>query len=196
MSNPTTYEILIAEKLQELAVPDQATAIWEKIEQHLNIEMPIGSSPGGAGGGYFNWWMGGTGLFSLLVGLTAYLIVTNQKIDKGRSIHSTPVLIKPGILPSVSHEAANINWPGLKSTKVLQSADPQSVQIDQKVSSQAAAADSLAYIPVEEALEPITITPSIIDTAIVKKKPRGVRGISDADYRIVPARKDSMGPGG
>lgn len=47
MNHPTTYEQLIAQKLQEMDVPDQANSIWATIEQQLSIEMPTDSGSGG-----------------------------------------------------------------------------------------------------------------------------------------------------
>ncbi|MBL0884509.1 MAG: hypothetical protein IBJ16_14400 [Chitinophagaceae bacterium] len=44
MNQPATYEQLIAAKLQELSAPAKIDAIWARIEQQLDVEMPTDES--------------------------------------------------------------------------------------------------------------------------------------------------------
>ncbi|MBK7883673.1 MAG: hypothetical protein IPJ81_07600 [Chitinophagaceae bacterium] len=46
MNKNTTYEQLIAQKLEQLAVPDSADAIWASIEQQLDVVMPVNAPTG------------------------------------------------------------------------------------------------------------------------------------------------------
>lgn len=75
MSQKLPYEKLIAEKMQELPVPD-AEASWQKMKRLLDDEMPSG---GGVkkrpGGGW--WWKGG--LIALISAGTGALIYSNAR---------------------------------------------------------------------------------------------------------------------
>jgi hypothetical protein len=50
-------------------------------------------------------------------------------------------------------------------------------------------------LPLADTLQQTTLLvppPPVQDTSVQKKRGRGVTGITDADYRIVPSKKDSL----
>ncbi|NEU06943.1 hypothetical protein GZH53_01345 [Flavihumibacter sp. R14] len=188
MNQPTTYEQLIAQKLQELEVPDQANAIWSTIEHHLNIEMPAdGGGPGG--GSNFNWWIGGGSLCTFLVAAITYLYVVIHNPENKRNINSQPAPIK-------HHQPLHRQTDTVRQTPPpawLPAVKPAVVPgTSGAESEQAPSKDTLITIPPPKAAEPLPVQPLQTDTLVPKKKQRGVKGISDADYRLVPASKDSL----
>jgi hypothetical protein len=192
MNQPTTYEQLIAQKLQELAVPDQADAIWATIEHQLNIEMP-GIDPGSGGPNPSSWWMGGGGLFTLFVAVVTYISVSNQNFESQRSIKEHPSSVqypkplknKGGSKNASPPREGKLNEPAAirppaGESEVAKEAGQPSVQD----STTKAQPEKLIIQPAEPA------RPS--DTAGPKRKVRGVQGITDADYRLIPSVKDSL----
>ncbi|HEY0897150.1 MAG TPA: hypothetical protein VGE15_11410 [Sphingobacteriaceae bacterium] len=185
MNQPTTYEQLIAQKLQELAVPDQANAIWATIEHQLNIEMP-GNDPGSGGGGHGNWWMGGGSLLTLFVAVVTYISVSNQNFENRRPLNERPAVQHPRPVKKSQPDAPKDD----RSKTVRPRPD-----INEKPAKQAGkpiVRDSLVNTnPPVAAPDPLQV-PAAADTVPPTKKSRGVRGISDADYRLIPARKDTL----
>ena len=87
MSQKLPYEKLIAEKMQELPVPD-AEASWQKMKRLLDDEMPFGGgSKKRPGGGW--WWKGG--LIALISAGTGALIYSNARDGAGE----TAATVKP-----------------------------------------------------------------------------------------------------
>lgn len=184
MNQPTAYEQLIAQKLQELAVPEQADAIWATIEHQLNIEMP-GGDPGPGGGSHGNWWMGGGSLLTFFVAVITYISISNQHFDNQRhpreqpaGQHAKPVK-KDRKQPSENDRTEKLPAktfpPRTGSAPHREPADTDTVPAAKKP---------------EITAEPAML-PQPGDTIAPPRKPRGVRGISDADYRLVPAPRDS-----
>jgi len=188
MSQPTTYEQLIAQKLQELAVPDQADAIWATIEHQLNIEMPAnGSGSGGAGNP--GWWIGGGSLFTLFIATITYIITSRQHPETERRVIDKPAVIRheqPVIKADTSrHVILPIEPTKNKPADVSVPAEPTQTEAGQP-----AATEIPAIPPVQKLTEtsPVPLPPA--DTVTAKKKSRGLKGITDADYRIVPSSKN------
>lgn len=189
MSQPTTYEQLIAQKLQELEVPDQANSIWATIEQHLNIEMPVNGP--GSGGGSTNpgWWLGGGsgGLLTIFVAAVTYIVISKQKLERDRNLNDAPASIQ-------YKQPAKPNQDTAKNTVPLQEIlknRPPAKSEEQIQEAIAPTSDSVNIAPAPRDVVHPPVQPIQKDTVITTKKTRGVRGISDADYRIVPDKKDS-----
>lgn len=189
MSQPLTYEQLIAQKLQELEVPDQANSIWATIEHHLNIEMPVQGPGSGGGSGNSGWWFGSGGgsLLTLFVATVTYIIVSKQKLERDRHLNDAPATIQykqPKAKPDTAKRAVPLG-------EILKS-KPEVSQAEEKPEEMTApTADSISAAPVPKDVVEAPVQSLPKDTVPAAKKPRGVRGLSDADYRIVPDRKDS-----
>ncbi|HEY1010562.1 MAG TPA: hypothetical protein VGE58_10645 [Daejeonella sp.] len=186
MSQPTTYEQLIAQKLQELAVPDQADAIWATIEHQLNIEMPNNSS-GSGGLNNSNWWIGG-GLLTLFIAIIIYIFISKQNPEREKDLEHEP--------PVIRHEQPlkNKETTPDHTTPPIKVNASKPVVVSEKITSeirepeQLPAHETLKNEPVQKVTEEPLALPRPADTVITRKKPRGVKGISDADYRLVPSR--------
>lgn len=197
MNEKTAYEQTIAARLQALPLPDMADAIWARIEAQLDIDMPPdngtegGNTPNFPTGGFF---LGG---ISLIVVAVLYLFFSQtKKPDTPQTFPSsttTPVSTQPVTTPANGPPALNttdnatpagtnagpanqpLQTPVLDSNTVTTAAPP--ILIDSSVLRDAA--------PLPTALAPVKT-----DTVAAVKKGRGVSGITNDDYRIVP-KKDS-----
>jgi hypothetical protein len=187
MSEPTAYEQLIARKLEELIVPDNANAIWATIEQQLNIEMPTNGGSSAPGGFKPNLWIGG-GFFTIIVAILMYVAISRQSLKNDRSKQEEPAIInqqasEDEIKDSLSAPRSTVILKGVPaaSKSVLQSADGAK-------QSSTTVVDSIQSSPKVTADPVVQSVP--VDTIPKQKKSRGVKGISDEDYRIVPSQKD------
>jgi hypothetical protein len=192
MSQPTTYEQLIAQKLQELAVPDQADAIWATIEQQLNIEMP-NSSSGSGGLNNSNWWIGGGSLFTLLVAIATYIYVSKQDLESEKPIKEKPAAIQhhqplKNNEDMSSHKLSPIE---IRQNKPTTAPEANGQEVEETEPS--SVKETVESAPVQNVAAP-AVLPLPPDTVVAKKKPRGVKGISSEDYRIVPSKKDIEKP--
>lgn len=193
MDQAGKYEQLIGEKLEQIPLPDLVEAIWARIETELDSDLPEddGNDPGaGPRGGIF----GGKGLFVFLSALImTFFFYPN---NKNQNIESNLVL------PGIETSAPVIKPPDepipIKS-RANRSVSPKNLPID--------TTSSIAPVFTQQAAEPPAVSlddsirsnvPSLVVTpapiagkdSTDKKKSRGVKGLSDGDYRIVP-KKDS-----
>lgn len=194
MDQKAVYEITIAEKLEQLSVPDVADAIWARIETQLDIDMPTDDGPSGgnspAGGGFWNM----AGIILFIAALIATIYFTNKKnpanntdntIDNSPAILTNPGtrIDKPPPLPVAAPRQSS-------NTAGQNTVPPPQVAADSANN----AIDNQAIIPtVDSRIDSVANTaPLVISTTdTTDKKRRGVKGITDNDYRIVPERKDS-----
>ena len=198
MRNKETYELTLTSKLEALPLPNLEDAIWGRIEAQLDIDMPSDDGDGGStptpGSPSGSWWLKGTGLFILAVAIISFFTLTKSKNENapasssGKIIPSNPDSIareKPPPDP-ISRQTPTRTPPSITSDN---SKDPV-IQLDSNT--------SITSIPPPIAKDsqqvvnspPVSFTP-IRDSGNTKKKTRGVKGITDADYRIVPSKKDS-----
>jgi hypothetical protein len=194
MDRKKAYEQIIAGKLEALPLPDMADAIWSRIETQLDWEMPTddggGSGPGAPSGGN---WMGRAGLFVFIAAfVTIFLIYKNNK--KAEPLVQPEPTVQPA-QPPLPAGTNNLINQGRKGEIPL----PQNQEV---VPATRSGADSASSTPLPVTLAPTdsvhqttVIPPPFVpigaDTAPPKRKPRGVTGITDDDYRIVPDKKDS-----
>jgi hypothetical protein len=200
MNEKAAYELTIAEKLELLTVPDKVDAIWARIEAMLDIDMPTDDGPEDppvnppSGSGLWNI----TGIAIFIAALIATIYFTNKKPNINSNTINTP---RDSATTIINQPASTNNKPP-PAELIPQS--PQRIMQDSSASLQSslplpAIMDSLSFkgsdepspLLLDSAFNNLPATPVVtppVDTG--KKKGRGVKGITDDDYRIVPD-KDS-----
>lgn len=193
MNERLQYELLIADKLEELPVPDMADQVWSRISAQLDIDMPaddddtdLPSNP--RSGGPLGW-----GLPILLIALlTMYFYYHNN--SNNSSINDQPA--EPGTSaapPIVAPQSPSITptspprRPGVQSLPLQPGNGSKSDSTQQPLAPlHLPAPDSAGVIKVDS-LGSVAL-PAVVkpDSLPQKKKSRGVAGIKDSDYRIVP----------
>lgn len=209
MNQKTPYELIIAEKLQSIPIPDMADQIWSRVKFQLDIDMPADDDQDPQGGGQSP---PGTGFYpggiSLLI-LAAILIFFNDKpilsqSDPAQSIVAPAQAPKPESQPvsPVSRGPAANNT---QSKAVIQHREVMPVttrNIDSaglsgRGTPYAEVPDSLVTDAVpgnNSVLQIETASPNVVtdSSAVFPKKKRGVPGITDSDYRIVPKNNEQQ----
>jgi hypothetical protein len=192
LNTPTSYELIVSEKLQTLPVPDMADAIWARIEQQLDLDMPTddpdGNPPASPSGG---WRLPILSATILLIAAIAYLIIA-KKPESPLPLHEeTPQQVSPITDSTIDVPASRLTAPSAK-----QGASPQKQVPDLPVAT--APLDSgqrLVFSPKRQDTVPMVNAPPLLTRPVADtpktKRPRGVSGISDTDYKIAPAKKDS-----
>lgn len=189
MDQRPLYEQLIAGKLEALPVPDMADAIWARIKGQLDIDLPTDDGGGNGGNNPSGPGIIGWGLSVVLVALLTVFYFTQNK-PKTESIQNTPAPQQqitlpieqakgpPGSTNSPPREAPSpgILQPGLP----VLSAD--SIQPEFATSLPAIKPDSQAVVPPSTTVALTKAT----DTLPPTKKKKGVTGITDNDYRVIP----------
>ena len=196
MNQKKAYEQTITGKLEALSLPDAADAIWARIETQLDIDMPGGDGgddgPTSPTGGS---WIGTGGLFLFVVGfVTIFLVYNNNK--KESIINTNPVETKtsPGTnyLNPASNERPNSTRLPTQPKRISSSVKTAINKVDDTPSAipitiEPAVGDIL---PQDAVIKPPPLL--VVDSAQQKRKKKGVSGITDNDYRIVPVTKDSI----
>jgi len=198
MNEKTAYEQTIASRLQALPLPDMADAIWARIEAQLDVELPPDNNTDGGGqapnfptGGLF--W-GGVSL--IVIAVLYFLFSQNSKTNTPQNEPALPssVTTQPVAIPKNSAPANNSGssvLPTDKNNHVPGIEVTQTSIADSNVSSSLMQPPKLDSAVITNVTAPPIVTPPIkTDTAVAPKKGRGVSGISNDDYRIVP-KKDS-----
>ena len=194
MNTPTPYELILSEKLQNLPVPDMADAIWARIEQQLDLDMPTDDpdgnppAPTSPSGG---WKLPLVSASILLIAAIAYLLiakkpespipVNKETPQQGRSVADTIVLVPDLSQPDPVEK---------------QMASPQtSFPILPETSPVTDTGQRMVFSPRKQDTLPLISAPPLLNRPAADspktKRPRGVSGLSDADYKIAPAKKDS-----
>jgi len=205
MNQKNKYEIIITEKLQQLAVPDMEDAIWARIEARLDIELPPddGPSSGPNSSVPVTGPLIGAGLLILLTALIYTLFPAkenagDQEIIPGKTNtlpagapvtnqgRNDSLLGLPEIIPAPLQGTGQNGINDLTAIDTLTSSPgPDSLNLFSAVDSTAANRTS----------QDNTVTgippPAKNAKDSTSKKSRGVTGINDADYRIVPAKQDT-----
>lgn len=198
MNEYTQYDLIMAEKLQTLPVPDLADAIWVRIERQLDIDMPatgdgddLPAPPAGSG------WMGGI-ILSVVAGAFVLAFLWMKKEDSKAVPQPLPVPagqeeMLPVLQPAdpakrATEKNAVFRPPGIPLVSTPDSTtspgQPAEEQVALPVNRQPG-----PYPVVADSLPPAQ---GIQDTVVTRPKPRrGVTGINRDDYRIVP-KKDSL----
>jgi hypothetical protein len=200
MDERLKYEQLIGSKLQSLPVPDMQDAIWARVKTQLDLDMPTddgngGSSPQAPSGPTIIGW----GLSVVIIGLvTIFFLFKNKPSTKTNS--KQPVTIEQTVSPNAQSNSPPLqkNSTGNKTTNAVGTGANDSLKV---ISSDLPAIQHqpVTIIPpaddsVKTNVAPPFVTvsaPLLADTtSVTKKKGRGMPGLSDSSYRIVPKNKD------
>lgn len=198
MDQKAIYEITITDKLEQLTVPDMADAIWARIETQLDIDMPTDDGPSEPP--TKPSWGSDFGLSLIFIAALIsiiYFVNVKPNADKNDSVASPE---KPTIISAPGNEKDKpppSSNTGIPSSPTIRQNDPVNpfpgnsviTIIDSAGSASQTITDSAKGAPV--GLTPPVVNPPAVDTTA--KKIRGVKGIQDADYRIVPVKTDSTG---
>lgn len=181
MNKKETYEITIAQKLEQLPVLAMEDAIWNRISSQLDIEMPEApqqapvQQPG-------NVTLNIATIFVILTAAIAYFIVkkpsniTHPVVTPAAPVQTSPKvkdsihLLPPARTPDKSRKEQPADTTLHLSPVMLHPVTVDSVMTD------------TAGLIIEK---PVSTTP-VPDTP--RKKPAGVKGLKDEDYRIVPKK--------
>jgi len=200
MSEKTTYEIIIAEKLGHLTVPDMREAIWSRISDQLDMDMPDGDEPPKPDTPDTPRWISFTkrfGIFAAIVAAVAILLINQKQTPPGNNNKQVvPAVIQPAAIPG-----ANAESPPPGNTYPQNNTAISPVTNDAPI----VVGDSVMHIPVS--ISPVTrdtvspknnAPPNILQAnvpvkqdTIPRKKSKGFKGITDDDYRI-SLKKDSL----
>ena len=192
MHQPTRYEQLIGEKLQQLPVPDMADAIWARIEAQLDIDLPTddGPTPPSNPPGSGPLVIGGIGLVVIVALITVFLTRRKEPHPVLVTPQATPQTTQPQSLPAQTERGGA---PGKAPTVVL----PQKGETNKFFTNTDSVVAPVVQLPADTVSTlstnaPRTMPPLAlpVDTATPVKRPRGVP-LNDEDYRIVPKKKDS-----
>lgn len=192
MNKQMTYEITIKKKLENIPVPDLSEMIWARIENELDADEGNGDdhnppAPSSPAGGIM---LGGTALL-FLIALLFYFINNEQKeIPQIEKVQTTlPVENNQSKLPAANGNVQPvINPPKQMQESVTNMQPPANVP----ATSQTIINDSMPEpVVVRGNTIPLTL-PNTMDS-LPPKKTRGVTGITNDDYKIVPKKDSSRG---
>lgn len=197
MNNKTTYELTITDKLQRLPLPDMEDAIWARVKAQLDLDLPTGDDGGGGpdaptGSG----WTWGAGLGLFVAAFVAIFFLRKNDLQRPAS-PSTPTptvqtTISPSPQPVNEREQAGNPSRGAPFPARMKQSPPGATFISPPADSLATAAPTgLPLLDSQPATAVVLPPPVPADTSRPKPKTRGVRGLTDDDYRIVPAKRDS-----
>lgn len=200
MDQHPAYETLIAQKLEQAPLPDLADSIWAAIQLELDSPLPgeggqdppAQTPPGkglpGAGG---LWYVA----VPVLLITTLWLTVKNKK--------QTPSEKQPPAI-QVFSDSALADSSGNKLQRIAPpgpSAGNANIQPGSPLQQDLPAGTDSAMQPVQlpPAHDSITLPPAdpapVISDSVTKappgKKPRGVPGITDNEYKVKAIKKDS-----
>jgi hypothetical protein len=208
MNNRTTYEQLIADKLQQLPIPDMADAIWARIEQQLNVEMPVddqgpNNTPGSSSPGFR--FPGNTMLYIFIAALTTIYFLSKSFVTKqGKDQTSTEVY-----LDQTDSTNANIKEELSNDTHAIKSRDdkadisvpeamlnvqqePVKKEVGVNATEEATTTNAIIEKPMPQ-IQTQNFKPLVSQNTdtIPTKKGRGVK-LNPNEYRIAPVKKDSL----
>ena len=194
MRNKETYELTITGKLEALPLPNMEDTIWSRIEAQLDIDMPTNDGGGNTPppNSPLNFgWLGGAGLLCITAIIISLFSLTQSSDREASSTTSSQEVSQeqqdsfsnerplPSASPPRSPKASpNVtsNNPNSTVTSADSNTTTNVVPSLLKDSSQIQPAPPIAIAPQKDSIPP--------------KRSRGVKGISDSDYRIVP-KKDT-----
>lgn len=207
MDNKTPYEILIAKKTEALPVPDMIDSIWAGIELQLDAGTPPDGGEGGnnpvpakpvkglPGAG------NGLGLFFTAAVVISVGLVWMYSGSKKEDAKVAPAPIIAPVSPEVLNDSNIISKQ--PDEKITPASKPPVKDRKDTFNSNALLKriDSLnkGVIPYIKLDPPVVLDSNIIKQPLdsskilpTLKKPKGVKGIKDSDYKIVTENKDSV----
>ena len=197
MNKKQAYEITITSKLEALPLPNLEDAIWSRIEAQLDLDLPTddggGNTPAPKSPINFGW-LGGAGLFCVTAVLISLFTLTQSK-DRERSTNTSSQEVSTGQVDSNAAQSPTPTTPARKPSNAvlpnITSNDSNNafVPIDSNATTNQPLTIQTKDSPQAQGAPPVAIVPQK-DTAPPKRS-RGVKGISDSDYRIVPKKDTS-----
>lgn len=196
MNHKAPYEHLIGEKLETLPVPDMADAIWARIEAQLDTDLPaddgdgpVPEGPPVAGGSWSQ-----TLLFVTIIAIMSLFTIPKKNItaplpaatETTAPAPSDEATAQP---PPASQSSAGSAQPTLP---VARGGSPQPSDSTAVLPAPALLDTVIAGNAIVQQQAPPAGTMPVQQDTLPGKRPRGVPGIGDGDYRIVP-KKDSTG---
>jgi hypothetical protein len=200
MNQKATYELTITEKLEQLTAPDMVDAIWARIEAQLDLDLPTDDGPtnppAAPTSGPRKWINRGFIIAAVAIVLIYFFNNRKQTITS----NDQPTITAPVTTPNNNESPVRNNSPGTNNANTPQnnSSAPTTSSTVLPVDSAAPVTGPLPLQPDSTAVQTnaqLVITPPLVspqkNTAPDStKKGRGVKGITDNDYKIVP-KKDS-----
>ena len=202
MNQKATYELTITEKLEQLTAPDMVDAIWARIEAQLDIDLPTDEGPtnppAAPTSGPRKWI--NRGFIIAAVAIVFIYFFNNRK--QTISSNDQPTITTPVTTPNNNDNPVRNNSPGTTNTQTQQNntSAPTNASTVLPVDSNATAPvtgpvllqPDTAAVKTNTApvFTPPVVTPQKNNAPDSTKKGRGVKGITDSDYKIVP-KKDS-----
>ena len=197
MKKKQAYEITITSKLEALPLPNLEDAIWSRIETQLDIDLPTddggGNTPAPKSPINFGWF-GGVGLFCITAVLFSLFMLTQSK-NREQSKSTSSQEVTTGQVDSISDERPPPTAPRGKSSNVVSpnitSNDSNNIvpPIDSNVTTNQAVLSQPKDSSQVQLAPPVAIVPQ--KDSMPPKRSRGVKGITDSDYRIVPKKDTS-----
>lgn len=195
MSQELPYEITIREKLEQLSAPDMVDAIWMRIEAQLDLDMPTDDGPPEPpptpGSGPLTWISSIVLLVIFTTFITRFINQQNsspapeQQIIPENSILQHNNEPPPGPIPLDSNNR-RIPRTGTRAEFPAEMPEPDSTELATAIPTGPALQDDDTVAAAPALKQPIPKPDS------TGKKSRGVKNLSDEDYRIVP-KNDSSG---
>jgi hypothetical protein len=194
MDQRLQYEQLIAGKLEKLPIPTMEDAIWARVKAELDIDLPPDDeefegpqSPSGPG--IIGW-----GLSIVIIALITSLFI-NQNEPEAKNLQNitgpTEQILSPAKQnnsPPVTESPTPFKAEGDQNTLPPVVSLPND-SIQQKDVS-ATISDAIDSNKVATPLPSVTMNEPRDSIPAVKKKGKGVTGLKDDDYKIVP-KKDN-----
>jgi hypothetical protein len=208
VNTPTPYEVTIAAKLEQLPVPDMADSIWASIEMQLDADLssdnsdqsppqhPTKGLPGMSKGFY---------LSILTAIIIAIVLIYKANKNHRMKNDNTPAPVKKEVVITVADSNQNSNLDAekkridtltvpIKKDSMFNSFIPGNRITFDSVSKQTFPSnkqDSSSTIKSKPLLPSLdSIPPPLLI------KPRGIKGITDDDYKLRESKKDSLKKGG
>lgn len=195
MNQKTTYEITITEKLEQLSAPQLVDSIWARIEAQLDLELPtddgLPNPPASPLTGPGKW-IGG-GILALLLFFFFYQNRQQTPVPINEPSTETPTINNGTWQPKQPPGNSNTGVPvtnrnnGDPDNPVTIIPDSTTTTVTPNLLPQP---DSSAGTPLLLNVPKQQVPPAKTNVPDSTKKRRGVQGITDDDYRIVP-KKDS-----
>ena len=205
MNQRTTYEITIADKLGQLRMPELKDAIWSRIEDQLDTDMPTDDNPPSPDSPGFSSFTKRFGLFAVIVAAVTILLISkkdkpspvqqNNTTTSGQSspgnennINNNNSGPPPAQRYNTSSPVINNNAPGADTSTLSNGSDPVFTA-------------PLFVPPVVKDTTPLVSGPPPAVTrnepplhkqdSVPPKKSKGFKGLTSDDYRI-SLKKDSV----
>jgi len=199
VNTPTPYEQLIADKLDQVPVPDMSDSIWSGIEMQLDadvdtsVQQPAQKPPKFKGGGLY----GLIGIMAVIALIWWYYNPKDPAPERVVPQETLPAVKEP--LPPAKDSSTIIHKPQRKKTP----AAPVHIALDTLLHDNSKVDPTFKHEPrlplrvidtpvrQDNRIQPPQLVPANVQPPPpAGKRARGVKGITDDDYRI-STKKDS-----